>query len=349
MTTCSAALHRVLSGSPARATALAAVALLATACDQSFESSLTPSPAKCQDTTSLPQQPIASYGGRGTLTVLALPECTWQIAPSSNWISSVAPASGQGEQQVTFMVAANPAQQARQGELIINDQRITVSQQAAPAPPPPPPGPVPPAPAPVPPPPAPVPPPPAPVPPPPAPVPPPPPPVTCTFVLASTSAAVGAGGGAVTIGLTTGATCAWSIQPGASWITVSSALTGLGPVVVSIQVAANTGSARAGTVSIGGQVFTVNQAGACSFEIKPDRLDVSENGVTRRRIDVVTASGCAWTAVSNAPWITVASGASGMGPGVVEVTVARNTSSNKRSGTVTIAGLTLRVDQDEDD
>jgi hypothetical protein len=153
----------------------------------------------------------------------------------------------------------------------------------------------------------------------------------------------------VTIGVTTGATCAWSIQPSASWITVTSAQTGLGPVVVSIQVAANTGSARTGTVSIGGQIFTVNQASACTFVIKPDRLDVNENGVTRRRIDVVTASGCAWTAVSNATWITVVSGASGIGPGVVEVTVARNTSSSKRSGTVTIAGLTLRVDQDEDD
>jgi hypothetical protein len=336
--TCSAPLRRVLSGSPARAAVLVALALTAMACEQSFESSLTPSPAKCQVTTSLPQQAIAADGGRGTLTVLALPECTWQIAPSSSWITSVAPASGQGEQQVTFMVAANPAPQARQGELVINDQRITVSQQAAP---PPPPSPV--SPPPAPPPPAPVP------PPPPPPGPAPPPPVTCTFALASTSADVGASGGVITVGMTTGATCAWSIQPNASWITVSSAQTGLGPVVVSIQVAANTGSARAGTVSMGGQVFTVNQAGACSFEIKPNRLAVNENGVTRRRIDVVTASGCAWTAVSNASWITVASGASGIGPGVVEVTVARNTSSSKRSGTVTIAGLTLRVDQDEDD
>ncbi len=166
-------------------------------------------------------------------------------------------------------------------------------------------------------------------------------------MLASTSVAVSGSGGTVTIGVTTGATCTWSVQTSANWLTVSSAHTGAGPVIVTIQVAVNNGSARTGTVSIGGQVFTVNQAGACSFAIKPNRLRVSENGVTRP-IDVTTTTGCAWTAVSNAQWITVVSGASGVGSGVVDVTVAPNTGNN-RTGTVTIAGLTLRVDQDDDD
>jgi hypothetical protein len=334
--TCFSPLRAVLAptGGFLRLGLLTGLAILAVACDQAFEGSLTPSTVSCQVSTSLTQQPIASAGGRGTLTVSALPECTWRITPSSSWITSVAPASGQGDQQVEFMVAANPTQQTRQGELVINNQRITVSQQAAPAPPPPPPPP---------------PPDPAPPPPPPPPGPTPPPPPACTFVLASTSAAVTASGGTVTVALTTGATCAWSTQTSASWITVSSAPTGVGPVVVTIQVAGNNGSARTGTVSIGGRVFTINQAGNCSFDIKPDRLSVSENGVTRRRVDVVTTAGCAWTAVSNAAWITVVSGASGTGSGVVEVTVAPNTNNDDRSGTVTIAGRTLRVDQDEDD
>ncbi len=152
----------------------------------------------------------------------------------------------------------------------------------------------------------------------------------------------------MTIGLTTGATCAWTVQTTTSWIKVSSASTGLGPVVVTIQVAANTGAARTGTVSVGGQTFTVTQGSGCTFNIKPDRLNVNENGVTARRIDVSTTAGCTWTAVSHASWITVVSGASGTGPGVVEVTVARNTG-DERTGTVTIAGRTLRVDQEEDD
>jgi hypothetical protein len=61
---------------------------------------------------------------------------------------------------------------------------------------------------------------------------------------------------------------------------------------------------------------------------------------------VSTGSTCAWTARSNDSWITVTAGASGTGNGTVRFTVAANPG-KKRNGTLTVAGDTVRVEQDE--
>ncbi len=55
---------------------------------------------------------------------------------------------------------------------------------------------------------------------------------------------------------------------------------------------------------------------------------------------------CPWTAQSNAAWVTITSGSSGSGNGTVGYTVAANSSSAPRSGTLTIAGETFTVMQD---
>jgi hypothetical protein len=60
---------------------------------------------------------------------------------------------------------------------------------------------------------------------------------------------------------------------------------------------------------------------------------------------VTTAAGCAWTAASNASWLTVTSGASGSGNGTVSYSVAVNTSTSARNGTLTVAGQPVTVSQ----
>ena len=54
--------------------------------------------------------------------------------------------------------------------------------------------------------------------------------------------------------------------------------------------------------------------------------------------------GCAWTAVSNVPWITITSGSSGGGNGTVQYSVSSNTG-GVRTGTISIAGQTFTVTQ----
>jgi uncharacterized delta-60 repeat protein len=84
---------------------------------------------------------------------------------------------------------------------------------------------------------------------------------------------------------------------------------------------------------------------ACSYSISPTVESFAASG--GNGIVVVTASGsCAWTVVNNAPtWITITSGASGTGNGMVGYTVSPNSATTPRSGTLIIAGQTFTVTQ----
>ncbi|MGH9943651.1 MAG: Calx-beta domain-containing protein, partial [Pyrinomonadaceae bacterium] len=63
------------------------------------------------------------------------------------------------------------------------------------------------------------------------------------------------------------------------------------------------------------------------------------------RLTVSAPPGCAWTATSNAPWLSVTAGVSGSGTGRVRYSVTANTTSATRIGTLTVAGLTYTVTQ----
>lgn len=62
-------------------------------------------------------------------------------------------------------------------------------------------------------------------------------------------------------------------------------------------------------------------------------------------IAVTQPTGTAWTAISNASWITVTGGATGSGNGTVSYQVAVSTLTRTRTGTISIAGQTFTVTQ----
>jgi hypothetical protein len=83
---------------------------------------------------------------------------------------------------------------------------------------------------------------------------------TCTFSLSGSGQAFTATGGSGNVTVTTSTGCAWSATSSESWLTVVGGASGTGAGVVMYRVAANTsGQARAASLSIGGQTFTVNQ------------------------------------------------------------------------------------------
>jgi Zn-dependent metalloprotease len=84
--------------------------------------------------------------------------------------------------------------------------------------------------------------------------------------------------------------------------------------------------------------------GTCTYSINPTSASVAAGGGTGS-VTVTAGAGCAWTAVSNSTFITVTSGASGSGNGTVGYSVAANTLSTSRTGTMTIAGQTFTVTQ----
>ncbi|MFN9895784.1 MAG: InlB B-repeat-containing protein [Acidobacteriota bacterium] len=86
----------------------------------------------------------------------------------------------------------------------------------------------------------------------------------CAFQLSAASASVGFGAGSGTVTVATGAGCSISVVPGAAWL--SGTVSGN---TVQFAYQENPGGARSGTLIIGGQTFTVNQA------ISPLQMPVS--------------------------------------------------------------------------
>jgi Viral BACON domain/Kelch motif len=101
-----------------------------------------------------------------------------------------------------------------------------------------------------------------------------------------------------------------------------------------------TGATRDTTLPFTLQV--VPQTG-CNVVLKP--TSQSFTAVASTGSITVTSSCEGWTATSNVDWITVTSGGSGSGNGSVAFSVAANTTTTQRTGTLTVAGLTFTVTQ----
>jgi BACON domain-containing protein/all-beta uncharacterized protein len=172
--------------------------------------------------------------------------------------------------------------------------------------------------------------------------------LACNYSLSSTAGSVGAAGGpGPAISVTATGSCSWTATSPDNWITIQSGA-GTGNGSVTYTVASNTGAARSGSIVIAGQTFTLNQAAAvqtptCTYTIDPTSQSFSSLGGSGT-VTVTTTNGCAWTAVSNAPWLTVTAGPSGTGNGTVGFRAAANTGA-ARSGTITIAGQTFTVSE----
>ncbi len=169
----------------------------------------------------------------------------------------------------------------------------------------------------------------------------------CNYSIFPTSQSFPSSGGPNSVNVTTGSGCNWSAQTHDPWIIITSGNSGSGNGTVNYSVAANTSmNSRTGTMTIAGQIFTVNQAGqTCTYSIFPTSQSFPSSGGPNS-VNVTTGSGCNWSAQGHDPWITITSGKSGIGSGTVNYSVAANTGMNSRTGTMTIAGQTFPVNQD---
>jgi hypothetical protein len=103
--------------------------------------------------------------------------------------------------------------------------------------------------------------------------------------------------------------------------------------------------ARTGALDVNGQRLSVSQEPApCRFELSASGQRVPPAGATGS-VNVSSAEGCAWTAASPVPWLTIVAGGSGSGSGTVRYAVAAN-NGPERSAVLTVAGQQHTVDQD---
>lgn len=299
-------------------------------CGATTATSTGPSPVKCTVSLTTADALLDGDGGTSTLTVSTQPECSWTAMSETNWISDLSPRQGQGPAEVAFRVTPNSVATAREGNILVNDSRVLVKQG----------------------------------------------PATCRFEVRSTEQPLPAEGGDWIVIVTTLPGCSWSASSDDPWMSIAAGATGSSSGAVSIIVDANTGPERQGTLTIAGQALSVIQAAApqpgpapspapgpspgpspspapapgpapaptCSYTIDPTSASTAATGGTPAPVTVTTAAGCVWAATSQAPWITITSGATGTGTGSVRYSVAAN-AGDARSGTLTIAGQTFTVSQ----
>jgi Putative binding domain, N-terminal/Viral BACON domain len=354
------------------------------ACSSSTQNVTSPSTVKCAVTAAATPASFSAGGGSGTLTVSTNRECQWSAAVASAWIQLGGSATGQGDASLSFSVAANGDPAVRRGAISVGDQQVGITQDAAAcvftvdprsdsvnagggrktiavtasspqcawtarsdadwlavvdgaqgtgsgrvtyearattgptrtgtllvasqA-------------------------------------------VTvtqaqgCTTSITPTIQSAAAGGGTGSIAVAAEAGCQWSAASNASWIAITSAPSGNGPGTITFAIAASTGPARSGTLTVAAQTFTVNQASGCSFTPAPASQDVGDGGGTGS-FAVNASAGCAWTATSRAPWITVNGAASGAGSGSVNFSVIANPmGGGPRSGTIGVNDQIFTVNQ----
>ena len=287
----------------AQAILIIGAAIAVGACETTSTVSAGPDPVKCQVSLGT-MSTVEASGGRGTLSVATQPECDWTASTTSSWISGLSPASGQGNGNVAFTVAANEGTAVREGTIVVNGQQARVSQRAP-----------------------------------------------CRYELTPASQTIATSGGASSVTIATTGDCTWTATTESSWITLTPPLTGSGTAVIGFTVVGNSGGGRTGTITVAGLRATVIQGAADTTP--PCNTDHTTLTPTSQNIGAAGGSGstavstntvCVWTAVSNVPWITVTSGANGVGNGSVAFSIAANTGAS-RTGTLEIARRVFTVTQ----
>ena len=165
--------------------------------------------------------------------------------------------------------------------------------------------------------------------------------VSCSYALSPLSSNVGSGSGGEFHNVPA-AKCAWAASTTYAWIHTASTGSGNGTVSYTVDANANS-SARSGTISAGGQNYTVNQAGvSCTYALSPLSSNVG-SGSGSGSFTMTAPAGCAWAASTTYTWIHTTS--TGGGNGTISYTVDANASSVARSGIISAGGQNYTVNQ----
>ncbi len=301
------------------------LALAASACSKDSPSTTSPS---CTFSVAQPATTFGPEGGSGSAAVTAASGCAWTATSSAAFAAITAGASGTGNGTVTFTVAANAATTDRTATLTIAGSAFTITQRAATTTTPPP-------------------------------------------TLSAPSAKSPIGGVSVDPGrptlivnnaTSTGAigtvTYHFEVSDLNSFpndpvrtFTVDGVAQGSGTTSWTLNRDLGTNvlwywraHATNGTVTGAfSDVETFRTGPQCSFVLSTTSVNAPTAGGSSA-ISVTSTTGCAWTAVSNSPFITVTSGATGTGSGSVTISISANTGA-ARTGSLTIAGQNVAISQ----
>ena len=169
----------------------------------------------------------------------------------------------------------------------------------------------------------------------------------CSFTLnpASATAAAVASTGSIAVTASSNA-CSWTASSNNSdWLALTGSTSGNGNGTVTWSAAANaTQRDRTGSLSIGNAGFSVFQAAStCTYALSSSLLTVPSSGGSGA---FFVNSACPWTPVaSNPDWIVISSFTNANGSGTVAFAVAGNTSTQPRSGSISIGSSSFNINE----
>ena len=175
-------------------------------------------------------------------------------------------------------------------------------------------------------------------------------PAPCSVTLPSKSGTAASGTTSGSFSVTAAsAECTWLAEPSAAWLKITSPANGTAQGNGSIKYTAEantTSKTRTATIKVNDQYYTLTQAGMpCTYTVAPTSTTLVPLGGAYT-VNVTTAvSDCAWTSTSNADWISITSGASGVGNGKVVIYASGNTGTKSRSGSISVGGKAFTVNQ----
>jgi hypothetical protein len=147
----------------------------------------------------------------------------------------------------------------------------------------------------------------------------------CLYTLSLSGAPSISAGGARRINVTTDSACTWSFQSNDPWLTVgpdpdnTGGPPGTGNGALEVQIAANNGVRRVGTLTVAMQTITIDQAGSngseCAFQVVPPTSTYTSGFATTGSFTVVPSDAkCGWTVTRGAvleDTVTMTAGGSG--------------------------------------
>jgi hypothetical protein len=255
----------------------------------------------CAFSLSATSQHIGADGAPGTVNVLVGDGCTWTVVSSASWLRVTSGASGSGNGSVGFAADADSGLN-RVATLTISGSGAAAAVFTVNQD-----G------------------------------------VTCAFSINPTSQTLGpvVASGTVAVVMTVGSGCTWTAVSNAAWLHITAGVSGSGNGTVQFSVDENLFSsvARVGTLTIAGQIFTVNQRPySCGpITLTPSAQTIPASGGTGT-FDVTTTPECHWFAITDALWEHITAGdGNHVGSGTIGFRVDANPGP-ARSGTITISG-----------
>ncbi len=170
---------------------------------------------------------------------------------------------------------------------------------------------------------------------------------SCAFTLSPSSLSISSAGGTSSFNLTTGSGCQWSAISQTPWINITSGSSGTSSGSVSFSIPANpVDIPRTGTIQVGNNsstvIFTVTEVAVCTYSLSAS-LIVFQPGGGSGTVTVTTQTGCVWSVVPNAAWLTISSGASGTGSGSFTFSAAPANTNLSYTGTIRVLSQLLTV------